>query len=274
MELLLLPLAAAAVGQIATKVNDLRKTVDAQSRLIESQAAAIRSLEESSGGSSGKGGGGGGITGHLRGYAGLAVAGICSSALVAVSYRQLAEARAAREAARRAARGADPAARATASASASSSHDNNAARGTRMVGPPAGYAPVPLSDHQPTQQHLSSSSSVFAERGPSETTLAASQTQTATSAAISAQQQDDTTSLLTTTTSGGTRLNTDATPAPMPLDDNAACVVCLEYRRDALILPCRHLALCWPCAANVAQSAHRVCPVCRGPMQSVTHVFV
>ncbi len=52
-------------------------------------------------------------------------------------------------------------------------------------------------------------------------------------------------------------------------DEDEMCCICLERPRNALVMPCKHLCLCSPCAAV------DTCPICRGPAQQViTGIFV
>ena len=45
------------------------------------------------------------------------------------------------------------------------------------------------------------------------------------------------------------------------LDDDEACIACMERARDNIILPCGHLVLCARCCEGIS-----LCPVCRGPI--------
>lgn len=45
------------------------------------------------------------------------------------------------------------------------------------------------------------------------------------------------------------------------LDDDDACIACMERARDNIILPCGHLVLCAFCCEGIS-----LCPVCRGPV--------
>ncbi|KAF6202088.1 hypothetical protein GE061_004485 [Apolygus lucorum] len=50
------------------------------------------------------------------------------------------------------------------------------------------------------------------------------------------------------------------------------CVVCMDKRRDVMILNCRHLLMCRQCAVTVAVSTG-ACPVCRSPIENIISVF-
>lgn len=52
------------------------------------------------------------------------------------------------------------------------------------------------------------------------------------------------------------------------------CRVCCEHQRDTLLLPCRHFALCWPCAHKILEGDERKCPLCRAEISSAQFTFV
>merc|ERR1712226_1764536 len=53
------------------------------------------------------------------------------------------------------------------------------------------------------------------------------------------------------------------------LDDSGAdCVVCMCEIRDTIILPCRHLCLCYTCAESLRFQANN-CPICRAPFRAL-----
>lgn len=52
-------------------------------------------------------------------------------------------------------------------------------------------------------------------------------------------------------------------------DSSAACVICLENRRNCLVRPCRHLSLCVTCSLET----HKACPVCRASINGIERVF-
>lgn len=54
---------------------------------------------------------------------------------------------------------------------------------------------------------------------------------------------------------------------------DSTCVVCQERPRDHLIAPCHHFCVCKPCADKL-RSTHPSCPMCRGPVASVTRIYV
>lgn len=59
--------------------------------------------------------------------------------------------------------------------------------------------------------------------------------------------------------------------------DKRKCVVCQDRMKTVLILPCRHMCLCVPCAEHIVQisSAYRrLCPLCRVRIEKVMNVYV
>ena len=58
--------------------------------------------------------------------------------------------------------------------------------------------------------------------------------------------------------------------APDP--DEGKCKVCFVNPMDALLMPCRHLALCEKCAERVKDGTGR-CPICKGHIDSIIKVF-
>lgn len=55
-------------------------------------------------------------------------------------------------------------------------------------------------------------------------------------------------------------------------DDNGSeCVICMCDVRDTLILPCRHLCLCYGCADSLRYQANN-CPICRSPFRALLQI--
>merc|ERR1712217_855428 len=52
------------------------------------------------------------------------------------------------------------------------------------------------------------------------------------------------------------------------LEEERVCVVCSEWEKTMLFLPCRHLCTCETCAAQLSQ-----CPICRADIDSKVHAF-
>ncbi|XP_013115783.2 E3 ubiquitin ligase Rnf157 [Stomoxys calcitrans] len=56
------------------------------------------------------------------------------------------------------------------------------------------------------------------------------------------------------------------------LDDHGSeCVICMSETRDTLILPCRHLCLCYSCADSLRYQAN-CCPICRAPFRALLQI--
>ena len=61
-------------------------------------------------------------------------------------------------------------------------------------------------------------------------------------------------------------------PFDEDLDDcGADCVVCMCDLRDTIILPCRHLCLCYACAESLRYQASN-CPICRAPFIALLQI--
>lgn len=54
-------------------------------------------------------------------------------------------------------------------------------------------------------------------------------------------------------------------------DTGSECVICMCDIRDTLILPCRHLSLCYSCADSLRYQANN-CPICRAPFKALLQV--
>jgi hypothetical protein len=53
------------------------------------------------------------------------------------------------------------------------------------------------------------------------------------------------------------------------IDENACCVVCLENKKNMLLLPCKHVCSCDKCSVQLTD-----CPLCRTKIVEKTLVFV
>ena len=61
-------------------------------------------------------------------------------------------------------------------------------------------------------------------------------------------------------------------PFDEDIDDcGADCVVCMCDLRDTIILPCRHLCLCYACAESLRYQASN-CPICRAPFIALLQI--
>ena len=48
------------------------------------------------------------------------------------------------------------------------------------------------------------------------------------------------------------------------------CVICLSARRDMVLLPCRHLAVCGSCCGQLRRQE---CPICRAPIEGTLSII-
>lgn len=55
--------------------------------------------------------------------------------------------------------------------------------------------------------------------------------------------------------------------------DELVCVVCQVNRKDTVIKPCRHLCVCWSCAAKINTETKSKCPICRCATTRFEHVY-
>jgi hypothetical protein len=51
-------------------------------------------------------------------------------------------------------------------------------------------------------------------------------------------------------------------------------VVCVDARKDRLMLPCGHLCACEACAAELMRVRPARCPICREGIREVMRVFL
>jgi hypothetical protein len=53
------------------------------------------------------------------------------------------------------------------------------------------------------------------------------------------------------------------------LDEDQACIFCMQFQRDAICIPCGHMVLCHICCDKMMGAASGCeCPVCRSPVSS------
>ncbi|XP_029189601.2 tumor susceptibility gene 101 protein-like [Acropora millepora] len=65
------------------------------------------------------------------------------------------------------------------------------------------------------------------------------------------------------------------TANPLPQDDQTDdnyCIVCMELRKDSVLIPCGHLGICFKCA-NRCKETSKTCPVCREKITEVHRVY-
>lgn len=64
------------------------------------------------------------------------------------------------------------------------------------------------------------------------------------------------------------------TANPLPQDDQTDdnCIVCMELKKDSVLIPCGHLGICFKCA-NRCKETSKTCPVCREKITEVHRVY-
>lgn len=64
------------------------------------------------------------------------------------------------------------------------------------------------------------------------------------------------------------------TANPLPQDDQTDdnCIVCMELKKDSVLIPCGHLGICFKCA-NRCKETSTTCPVCRVKIIEVHRVY-
>mmetsp|Transcript_24746 Transcript_24746/g.60794 ORF Transcript_24746/g.60794 Transcript_24746/m.60794 type:complete len:105 (-) Transcript_24746:875-1189(-) len=58
--------------------------------------------------------------------------------------------------------------------------------------------------------------------------------------------------------------------------EKSQCVVCQDKGPIRAVVPCGHVCLCDECASSISEgpSWNRLCPLCRGPMQSTLKIYL
>ncbi|KAK3246307.1 hypothetical protein CYMTET_44155 [Cymbomonas tetramitiformis] len=54
--------------------------------------------------------------------------------------------------------------------------------------------------------------------------------------------------------------------------ESALCVICMDQRREMVLVPCGHLVLCRKCSQRHI-TASKLCPVCKAPVREICKVF-
>ena len=67
--------------------------------------------------------------------------------------------------------------------------------------------------------------------------------------------------------------NADLAERLSKLEEAHACTICLDAPRSAVLLPCRHLAVCGAAACAAMLGAPPLCPLCRKVVTDVMPVF-
>ena len=65
-----------------------------------------------------------------------------------------------------------------------------------------------------------------------------------------------------------------APPAAPQVEQEALCVVCMDERKQHVMVPCMHMCVCEACAQRPLDAQTPHCPVCRTPVNHSTRVFI
>lgn len=63
---------------------------------------------------------------------------------------------------------------------------------------------------------------------------------------------------------------TTSAATPAELQEHQECTICMNAKKDTLVLPCRHLTTCSTCAPKVGER----CSVCRGLVEETLKVYI
>jgi len=65
-----------------------------------------------------------------------------------------------------------------------------------------------------------------------------------------------------------------APPAASRVEEEVQCVVCMDERKQHVMMPCMHMCVCEACAQRLLEvQTTPLCPVCRTPVESTMRVF-
>jgi len=65
-----------------------------------------------------------------------------------------------------------------------------------------------------------------------------------------------------------------APPAAQLVEEEVQCVVCMDERKQHVMMPCMHMCVCGVCAQRLLDAQTPLCPVCRTPVESTMRVFI
>ena len=57
-------------------------------------------------------------------------------------------------------------------------------------------------------------------------------------------------------------------------NDEQACVICKENRRNVCVVDCGHVHCCYDCLYEHVSRGYTKCPSCNGPMTKVINAFL
>jgi len=70
------------------------------------------------------------------------------------------------------------------------------------------------------------------------------------------------------------QLGVVAPSAAPTVEEEALCVVCMDERKQHVMVPCMHMCVCESCAQRLLDAQTPHCPVCGTPVESTTRVFI
>ncbi len=54
--------------------------------------------------------------------------------------------------------------------------------------------------------------------------------------------------------------------------ESTLCIICMDQRREVVLVPCGHLVLCRKCSQRHI-TASKLCPVCKAPVREICKVY-
>jgi len=64
------------------------------------------------------------------------------------------------------------------------------------------------------------------------------------------------------------------TEAASAVEDETLCLVCMDERKQHVMVPCMHVCVCEACAMRLLEAQTPLCPVCRTPVEKTSRVFI
>uniref|UniRef100_A0A6B2LQ64 RING-type domain-containing protein n=1 Tax=Arcella intermedia TaxID=1963864 RepID=A0A6B2LQ64_9EUKA len=56
-------------------------------------------------------------------------------------------------------------------------------------------------------------------------------------------------------------------------ENKSYCVICLDEKREHVLVPCGHLCICSSCSGPFSKTQPHICPVCRAPFTATYKVY-
>lgn len=54
--------------------------------------------------------------------------------------------------------------------------------------------------------------------------------------------------------------------------ENKSCIICFTKKIDCLLIPCRHLSLCFKCSKSLQMTTNK-CPICRDTIREIVKIY-